>query len=25
MRVMRWMIGFTLAFQLAIFAKLFLH
>jgi DNA-binding transcriptional MerR regulator len=25
MRVMRWMIGITLAFQLAIFAKLFLH
>jgi len=24
-RVMRWMLGFTLAFQLAIFAKLFLH
>lgn len=24
-RVMRWMIGFTLAFQLAIFAKLFFH
>ena len=25
MQVMKWMMGFVLAFQLAIFAKLFIH